>query len=62
VAKVRLDLDRETFQALTDRALRERRPVDWQAEVILRKALGLIFPYPKEPNEAKAYITPEPSR
>jgi hypothetical protein len=48
VARLRLYLDQETFVALTDRALRERRPVDWQAEVILRQALGLPFPYPAE--------------
>jgi hypothetical protein len=47
VARLRLDLDQETFLALTDRALRERRPVDWQAEVMLRQALGLDFPYPE---------------
>jgi hypothetical protein len=48
VARIRLDLDPETFSALMDRALRERRPVDWQAEVIIRQALGLTFPYPAE--------------
>jgi hypothetical protein len=47
VARLRLDLDQETFLALTDRALRERRPIDWQAEVMLRQALGLSFPYPE---------------
>jgi hypothetical protein len=48
MASLRLYLDQETFVALADRALRERRPVDWQAEVILRQALGLPFPYPAE--------------
>jgi hypothetical protein len=51
MARLRLHLDEETFLALTDRALRERRPVDWQAEVILREALGLPFPYPPIPDE-----------
>jgi hypothetical protein len=42
----RLDLDQETFQALADKAFAERRPVPFQAEVILRLALGLPFPFP----------------
>ena len=46
MARLRLDLDQETFLALTDRALRERRTLVWQAEVMLRQALGLVFPYP----------------
>jgi hypothetical protein len=44
--RLRLDLDRETFEALADQAFAERRPVPLQAEVILRQALGLKFPYP----------------
>jgi hypothetical protein len=44
--KLRLDLDDETFQALADIAFTERRPVPFQAEVLLRQALGLQFPYP----------------
>ncbi len=38
--RLRLDLDRETFDALTAQALAERRPVVFQAEVVLRQALG----------------------
>jgi hypothetical protein len=44
--RVRLDLDKETFDALVIRAAAERRPVPLQAEVILRQALQLPFPYP----------------
>jgi hypothetical protein len=44
VAHVRLDLDTDTFTRLVEAAVAERRPVDWQAEVILRRALGLPFP------------------
>ncbi len=44
--RLRLDLDRETFDALTAQAFAERRPVVFQAEVVLRQALGLPFPYP----------------
>lgn len=52
MARIRLDLDQETFVALTDRALRERRTPVWQAEVLLRQALGLPFPYPPESSAA----------
>ena len=61
MARLRLDLDQETFVALTDRALRERRPVDWQAEVMLREALGLAFPYPPTPDEPTSQAKPEVS-
>ena len=53
MARLRLDLDQETFLALTDRALRARRPVDWQAEVMLRQALGLSFPYPQNTDTSR---------
>jgi hypothetical protein len=45
MAQLRLDLDQETFERLVEVALQERRPVVWQAEVLLRQALGLPFPY-----------------
>ena len=38
--RVRLDLDPETFGRLIKTAVAEQRPADWQAEVILRRALG----------------------
>ena len=44
--RLRLDLDRETYDALTSLALAQRRPVVYQVEVILREPLGLTFPYP----------------
>ena len=44
--RLRLDLDRETYEALASQALAQRRPVILQAEVILRQTLGLPFPYP----------------
>lgn len=43
-----LNIDKQTYSALVDRAISERRPVDLQAEVILRTALGLAFPYSVE--------------
>ena len=36
-------------------ALRERRPLVWQAEILLRRALGLPFPVPLDQETA-----PEP--
>ena len=44
--RLRLDLDRETFEALAAQARSERRSASFQAEVILRQALDLPFPYP----------------
>jgi hypothetical protein len=43
--RLRLDLDLDTFEALALKASSERRPVTLQAEVIIRQALGLQFPY-----------------
>lgn len=43
---LKLDLDTETLTKLIESALRERRPTAWQAEILLRKALGLPFPLP----------------
>ncbi len=48
--RLRLDMDRETFEALAAQALSERRSVAYQAEVILRQAMGLPFPYPPIPD------------
>ncbi len=41
---IKIDLDSETYARLTERAVAERRPVPWQAEVTLRRAVGLPFP------------------
>ena len=59
--KLRLDLDRETFEALASQALAQRRPVVLQAEVILRQTLGLPFPYPPAVPDGEAN-TPTPKR
>jgi len=42
---LRLDIDQETYARIVDQAVSERRPIDWQAEVTLRRAVGLPFPY-----------------
>ncbi|MBA2447762.1 MAG: hypothetical protein H0V51_07025 [Chloroflexi bacterium] len=44
---LKLDVDSETYSRLVEQAVAERRPVVWQAEVALRRALGLPFPYPE---------------
>ena len=49
MARLRLELDSETYLKLLDSALAEKRPVDWQAEVMLRRALGLPFPVERDP-------------
>jgi hypothetical protein len=46
MAQLKLDVDAETYQRLVEDAVAERRPIDWQAEVTLRRALGLPFPEP----------------
>ena len=38
--RVRLELDQPTFDALVEAAVRERRPIPWHAEVIIRRVLG----------------------
>jgi len=43
---VRLNLDPQTFHRLTEAAVDERRPIAWQAEVLLLRALGLPAPQP----------------
>ncbi len=45
--RLKVELDRDTTTKLMEYAAAERRPVPWQAEVLLRQALGLPFPYPE---------------
>jgi hypothetical protein len=54
MAKVRLELTDETFDRLMRAAVSERRPVDWQAEVLLERALGI------RPSEARGGAKPTP--
>jgi hypothetical protein len=46
---LRLSPDRETYDRLVEIADVHRRPVGWQAEVLLRRAVGLPFPSKDEP-------------
>jgi hypothetical protein len=43
---IKLDLDTKTYRRLTKVAIHERRPIQWQAEVLLLQALGLPAPTP----------------
>ena len=58
---LRLDLDRETFEALAPQALAQRRPAVFQAEVMLRQTLGLPFSYPPAAPGGES-STPTPKR
>jgi hypothetical protein len=53
-----IDLDPETASALIKSAVANRRPMDWQAEVLLRQALGLPVPWPP----AQSPETPDETR
>lgn len=41
---LRILLSEDVLAALRDSAASERRPLNWQAEVLLRRALDLPFP------------------
>jgi hypothetical protein len=43
---LRLELDRSTAVRLVECAVAESRPIPMQAQVLIRRALGLPFPYP----------------
>lgn len=45
--RLTLDVDDETYRRLVADAVGEVRPVEWQAEVTLRRALGLARPKPE---------------
>jgi hypothetical protein len=53
---LKIEPDGETYERLVEQAAAERRPIVWQAEVTLRRALGLPFPYQTPP----ATFTPGP--
>ena len=56
---LRIKPDRETYDLLVKRADEWRRPVAWQAEVLLRQAVGLPFP-PEPADQPKESGEPEP--
>jgi hypothetical protein len=55
--RIRLELDDETRAALIELAVKERRPVGLEAEVLLRRALRLE-PWPPHVLEALEELAP----
>lgn len=53
--KLRLDLDTQTADALMASAVRELRPTNLQAEVLIKRSLGLPIP------PIEAHTQPSPS-
>ena len=54
--QIRLELERDAFDRLLSRAVAEQRPVSWQADVLLRRALGLPDA-PQQQGGAVAQVT-----
>lgn len=52
--RLRLDIDTECYHALNRSAVRERRSLTAQAEILLRRALGLTDFYDPPADEAEA--------
>jgi len=46
--RLKIELDEQASAKLIEEAATEKRPVAWQAEVLLRKALGLSSPVRQE--------------
>lgn len=42
MATFKIDLDQETYVRLVEQAVAERRPIHWQAEIILMHALRVL--------------------
>lgn len=43
MARLRLDIPEDTYTRLLEIAAQERRPINWQAEVILMQAINECF-------------------
>jgi hypothetical protein len=56
---IRVELTSESFRRLTELAVEERRPIPWQAEVLLLRALGLPAPPPLGIHALQAADFPE---
>ena len=52
--RICLDLDADTTERLVEAAVAERRPIVWQAEVLLRRSLGLPVALADRPADAPA--------
>jgi hypothetical protein len=60
MATIKVYLDDEVFERLTESAVSELRPISWHAEVLIRRALGVHFPYPQEEPPATPCPNKEP--
>jgi len=49
MAKVTIELDPQSYRKLVECSVRELRPISWEAEILLRRALDLPFPAPDAP-------------
>jgi hypothetical protein len=56
-----VELDKEASVRLIERAIAERRPVPWQAEVLIRQALGLSIPSPEQRSDVRQAEEPSPA-
>jgi hypothetical protein len=57
---IRVDLDTESFRRLTKMAVEERRPIPWQAEMLLMHALSA--PVETHQQQASSAATLEQTR
>jgi len=48
MTRLKVDVDPETLERLIEDAGRELRPVSMHVTVLLRRSLGLVFPYPMQ--------------
>lgn len=53
--RLKIDLDDQIYEKLVQAAVSERRPIVWQAEVTLQRALGL--PFPDMPDASQREVT-----
>ncbi len=44
---IKIELEQDAYERLVERAEAERRPIDWQAEVMLRRAVKLPATAPR---------------
>lgn len=58
--QVKIEIDAEMIERLTVQAVTEKRSIPRQAEVVLRRALGLPFPR-VQPTRPKRESTLEPA-
>ena len=55
---IKLTIDSETYDRLSDSAVRDLRPIPWQAIALLRATLGVTCPQSKGLDEPKCISEP----